>query len=378
MGKHHKCCKCHQSHKCKRRRTHGCHGSSFTPITSAVPTSPILPIQSAVPISPIDSSDLEKASLVEYKVSTKAPIIDNNLNIPDSIWVTGATTFWTKGFEGNGVLIGVIDTGIDDTHPVLIGKVVRRRDYVKDGKPSISYNPHGTHVAGTLAANSTILKGVAPKASLADYRVLDVNGSGSFVNVTRAVIDATNDGCHIINMSLGSSSPYAPLQKAIQYALSKNVLVVVAAGNEGAGKVSYPGGYPEVVSVGAVHFDSALGSIVIPVTPWFSNTNPNVDVCSDGWKILSCIPGNKYAYYSGTSMSAPCVSGFAALTRCKLIAKMQRSPTEAELYAVLRSDTIEIASLLPKNPYLQGSGFVTVLPEIPQKVNGIWNLPLNY
>src|SRR5665647_1863191 len=133
-----------------------------------------------------------KVNLVEYKITAQQITTKATSNIPDSVWATGATTLWNQGFEGNGVLIGVIDTGIDDTHPALVGKVVKRRDYVKDGKASILYNPHGTHVAGTIAANSSILKGVAPKANLADYRVLDVNGSGSFVNVTRAIIDATN------------------------------------------------------------------------------------------------------------------------------------------------------------------------------------------
>ena len=319
----------------------------------------------------------EAIKLVNYHVDVTKKLIGTkaSANVPDSIWAVGAYTLWEQGFNGTNVIVGVIDTGIDDTHPALAGKLIKRRDYVKDGKTSLLFHPHGTHVSGTIAADSNILKGVAPKVKLIDYRVLNVNGSGTFANVTKAVIDAANDGCHIINMSLGSSSSYFPLQKAIQYANSKGVLVVCAAGNEGPGKLSYPGAYPEVVSVGAVQFDSSTGQITLPMTPWFSNTNSQVDLCADGWNTLSCIPGNKYATYSGSSMSCGMISGFAALMRCMLITKMKRAPTEPELFAVLRSNAVEVSSLLISNPNLQGSGFITVFPEIPKKVNGVWVLP---
>jgi len=295
--------------------------------------------------------------------------------VPDNIWVLGTTTLWEQKFEGEGVKIAVIDTGIDDTHPVLLGKVAKRRDYVKDNRSSKQFNPHGTHVSGTIAGNSSLLKGVAPKALLYDYRVLDVNGSGSFQNVTQAIRDATDDGCHIINMSLGSSSDYAPLRSAVQYAVSKNVLIVVAAGNEGPGKISYPGAYPEVVSVGAVQFDPLTGHLTTPSQPWFSNTNSQVDMAADGWRVYSCIPNNKYDTYSGTSMATPAIVGFAALLRNRLSMKLKRAPTENELYTVLRTYTVDVPALQITNPNLIGSGFATIFPEIPKKVNSVWQLP---
>lgn len=294
-----------------------------------------------------------------------------SLSVPDSIWALGAPLLWANKLLGDGVVVGIIDTGVDDTHPVLRGKVIQRRDYVRDGRATTSFNPHGTHVAGTICAD-TVLKGVAPNAKIRDYRVLDVNGSGSFANVTQAIRDAANDGCHIINMSLGAPSPFAPLQTAIRYAVSKGVLVVCAAGNEGANRLSYPGAYPEVVSVGAVQFDSVTGNITIPRTPWFSNTNPQVDLCSDGWQVYSCLPGNKYARYSGTSMSSPHITGLAALLRNRLINKLKRAPTENELYTTLRSYTVEVPNF---NSNLQGTGFATIFPEIPRKVGTTWTIP---
>lgn len=311
-----------------------------------------------------------KIKLVPYFVSSDHIIAKASLTVPDSIWVLGATTLWKQGFDGSSITIGVIDTGIDSTHPVLLNKVIKRRDYVKDNKPMTAYNSHGTHVAGTIAANTT-LKGVAPNVKLIDYRVLNVNGSGTYDNVTQAIRDAANDGCQVINMSLGGPSSYGPMRTAIQYAVSKNVIVVCAAGNEGPNKLSYPGAYPEVVSVGAVQFDSSTGNITLPLNPWFSNTNPEVDICADGWNVYSCIPGNKYAIFSGTSMSAPHISGFCALIIGMMAKKLKRKPTVAELFSVLRSNAVD--TNLDNN--LQGSGFCTIFPEIPKKVNGNWILP---
>lgn len=293
--------------------------------------------------------------------------------VPDSIWVTGAPLIWSQGNAGEGIKVGIIDTGIDSSHPVLLNKVVKRNDYVKDGASTTQFNSHATHVAGTICADSNNLKGIAPKVAIYDYRVLDKNGSGSYANVTQAIRDAANDGCHLINMSLGGPTDYAPMRDAVKYAVSKGCLIIVAAGNEGAGKISYPANYPEVISVGAVQFDSSLGQITLPSTPWFSNTNPEVDVCADGWQVYSCVPNNQYAIYSGTSMATPHVTGFTALLRNRLKKKYQRDPTYAELYAYLKATTFEIKNL---SSNLIGTGFITVYPELPNKdAKANWFLP---
>lgn len=312
------------------------------------------------------ANEFHLVSLNIESMSTKS------IDITDSIWATGAPSLWSRGYMGEGVIVGIIDTGIDDTHPVLTGKVVKRRDYIKDGRKTIEFNPHGTHVAGTLAADANNLKGIAPKVKLHDYRVLDINGSGSYANITKAIKDAVDDGCHIINMSLGGPSPHAPLQSVLKYAVSKGVLVICAAGNEGANKISYPAYYPEVISVGAVQFDPSTGNLTLPETPWFSNTNTSVDLCGDGWNVFSCIPNKKYAVYSGTSMATPSIAGMAALLRCRLSQKLGRNPTFAELNTVLRENTVDV----PQFPsILEGTGFVTIYPEIPKKENGNWILP---
>ncbi len=191
--------------------------------------------------------------------------------------------------------------------------------------------------------------------------------------MTAAVNDAVADGCHIMNMSLGGSSSYTPLHNAIKNAVNRGVLVVVAAGNEGPGRISYPGYYPEVVSVGAVQFDSNTGNLTVPETPWFSNTNREVDVAADGWEVYSCVPGGGYASFSGTSMAAPHVTGFAALLRNKLKEKLKREPAENELYTLLKTTTFEIKEINSNN--LLGAGFLTIYPELPKKNSNGWYLP---
>ena len=290
----------------------------------------------------------------------------------DNIWIMGAPILWKQNINGLGCKIGVIDTGIDNNHPDLKTNVILRRDYVKDGLTSNKFNDHGTHVAGIIAANG-LLKGIAPKASLIDYRVLNVQGSGSYDWIVQAIRDAIKDGCNIINMSLGGFYDYAPLRGAIQEAVKNNILVVVAAGNAGPNSISYPAYYQEVVSVGAINYDKTTGNITLPSTPWFSTSNMQVDVAADGWHVLSTMTNGRYAALTGTSMAAPHVSGYAALMWDKYRKRMRKSPSEVELYAEVKSSTVDI--LVNGVDIVAGAGLVTSYPELPKKIGDIWTLP---
>jgi major intracellular serine protease len=244
---------------------------------------------------------------------------------------------WSQAVTGKTCLVGVIDTGIERDHPDLKDKVVIHRDYVGDTVDRARWNPHGTHVAGTIAGTSILLSffaspekcrkqrlngdhssfvcvcvsaangkivGVAPHARLADYRVLNGEGAGTYLNITRAIYQATLDGCHIINLSLGGPIPYHPMHAAIQNAVDNGVLVVAAVGNEGDGnpateEISYPGYYHEVCGAGAVQFSTSADEPSTILDAYFSNTNREVDVAAPGWQVWSTIPGG-YAAYSGT------------------------------------------------------------------------------
>lgn len=278
--------------------------------------------------------------------------------ISQGIRLMGAPVMWAAGFDGRGVTVGVIDTGIDDGHPDLVGAVAGRRDYIQDGLPPALWHPHGTHVAGSVAARGA-LRGVAPGCTLRDYRVLDRNGGGTPPVIAQAVLHAIEDGCQIINMSLGGPEDDKYLHVAIQRAVAAGVTVVVAVGNDGAGHISYPGYYPEVIGAGAVWIRPE-GLIL---RSWFSNTNEEVDVCAPGQDVISCMPGGGYAAMSGTSMAAPHVAGFAALIEQRGRARLGRSMSEQARWEGIKCSTIDVMMAGPDTS--TGAGFVSALPAFP-------------
>eukprot|EP00029_Vermamoeba_vermiformis_P007685 TRINITY_DN3393_c0_g1_i1.p1 TRINITY_DN3393_c0_g1~~TRINITY_DN3393_c0_g1_i1.p1 ORF type:complete len:374 (-),score=93.85 TRINITY_DN3393_c0_g1_i1:71-1192(-) len=311
----------------------------------------------------IDQS--KSASLLSHRVVTQESAVPTP--IPPGVKLTGAPLLWKQWITGRGILVGVIDTGIDRTHTDLKNQVIIARDYVKDNAPMSSWHYHGTHVAGTIAANGA-LKGMAPEVKLADYRVLGVNGSGDVNAITAAIRQSVIDGCQVINMSLGSTYDYPPMHQAIQEAVARNVLVVAAVGNNGDGdpntiEISYPGYYQEVVGAASVSYDEKTG--VIKSSP-FSCSNREVDVCSVGYQVLSTAPGNKYMVLSGTSMASPHVSGFAALMLSKAMMRLgARVIPERLLYDMVKTSTVDMET--QGIDTLTGAGLVTFYPVLPDK-----------
>ncbi|MCP8617437.1 S8 family serine peptidase [Salirhabdus salicampi] len=164
-------------------------------------------------------------------------------------------------YTGNGVKVGIIDTGIDFTHPDLTPNYKGGYDVVDFDEQPLETRPsegpptmHGTHVAGIVGANGKI-KGVAPEAELYAYRALGPGGYGTSVEVIAAIEQAVEDGMDIINLSLGSAinSPDWPTSRAVNRAVDKGVTVVIANGNEGPGHwtVSSPATANKAISVGA-------------------------------------------------------------------------------------------------------------------------------
>lgn len=244
-----------------------------------------------------------------FSPSPNEPDAKEPESIPKGVISMGAPNMWKRGLTGKNVVIGLIDTGIS-THSDLEDRVVIRKVYTgESGEPK---NVHGTHVAGTMAANGSI-KGVAYNAFLADYRVLNNNGSGNFDDIVQAIYDAVKDGCDIINMSLGGGSDYPPLKAAIKHAHNAGVAVIAAAGNSGDGlnytdEISYPSFYNTVLSIGSV--DCKEEEIK---SSQFSNSNREVDCCAQGEKVASTGLNNGYAVLTGTSMACPHMAGAAAL-----------------------------------------------------------------
>ncbi|MED1740511.1 S8 family serine peptidase [Bacillus swezeyi] len=177
----------------------------------------------------------------------------------------GADQAWKSGYTGKGIKVAVIDTGVDYTHPDLKKNFgpYKGYDFVDNdydpqetptGDPRGESTDHGTHVAGTIAANGQI-KGVAPEATLLAYRVLGPGGSGTTENVIAGIEKAVADGAKVMNLSLGNSlnSPDYATSIALDWAMSEGVAAVTSNGNSGPENwtVGSPGTSREAISVGA-------------------------------------------------------------------------------------------------------------------------------
>jgi thermitase len=222
---------------------------------------------------------------------------------------------WALTAGGANVDVAVVDTGVDETHPDLQGRLDTElgHDWVDGDDTPTDENGHGTHVSGTIAAvgdNGVGVAGVAPMARIVPLRTLDAGGSGWMSDIADAFAYAGQEDIRIVNASLGGGD-YPPIEDAI--AEHPNTLYVVAAGNDGADNddpatADYPCVYPElnIICVGA--------SDNIDEPADFSNYGAtSVDLFAPGVGIRSTWLGGGYQTEDGTSMASPHVAGAAAL-----------------------------------------------------------------
>jgi subtilisin family serine protease len=227
--------------------------------------------------------------------------------------------------NGSGIVVAVLDTGIDGTHPALAGKVIGGHDFINDDSDAMDDHGHGTHVAGIIAAQSPVVTGVAPGAKLLAYKVLNADGRGTVSAVLAAIeraLDPNGDGnpadhADIINLSLGDRGhPDDPMARAVDNAVALGVVVCVAAGNDGAfHRIGTPAGAANAITVGA---SATEGDTT--VLAFFSSRGPATgtaaikpDLIAPGRDIYSSGLNHGYITLSGTSMATPYVAGLAAL-----------------------------------------------------------------
>ncbi len=248
--------------------------------------------------------------------------------------LVNAPEVWAQGYTGQGVIVAVVDTGVDYTHPDLAGRIwvntgeipnngrdddangfiddVRGWDFVSRDNTPFDEQGHGTHVSGTIAAtnNDFGVTGIAYNAQIMPVRVLGADGSGTYANIALGVRYAADNGARVINLSLGGPNPAPEILAAIQYANQRGALVVISAGNSGESQPGYPARYANQVgiAVGAVDINTQLAD--------FSNRAGNTPlsyVVAPGVNVYSTTPNNTYSYFNGTSMAAPHVAAVAAL-----------------------------------------------------------------
>ncbi|MDD3643629.1 MAG: S8 family serine peptidase, partial [Candidatus Krumholzibacteria bacterium] len=324
----------------------------------------------------------------------------------DSIKKIGAKQVWTTyGFNGSGVVMGGIDTGVDVDHPDLTGKMVTTSpgdptypggwgEFDSNGNlvpGSVPHDTdgHGTHTTGTQVGGnaSGYSIGVAPGAQFMHALVLP-GGSGSFAQVIGGmewIIDpdsnpATDDGADVINMSLGATGTYPDMIVPVDNMIAANVFPAISIGNSGpnASTTGSPGNVPSAFGVGATDSMDVIASFSSrgPVT-W--NTPPYVgtwikpDIAAPGVKIYSSVPGGTWEWnygagdWSGTSMAAPHMAGVAALMK-------QANPTmDVELMKQLVAQTaVDLGDPGMDNSY--GWGRVNAFAAVTAALAGVGTL----
>ncbi|MFC0526908.1 S8 family serine peptidase [Phytohabitans kaempferiae] len=236
--------------------------------------------------------------------------------LAESVPRVGAPEAWAAGYDGTGVTVAVLDSGIDATHPALAGRVTGQRNFTEQNEDDKDRSGHGTHVASTVAGSG----GVAPGARLLDGKVCVVGGCAESW-ILAGMEWAAAEGAEVVNLSLGGPDTPGldPVEEAVgTLTATHGTLFVVAAGNvPGAGTIASPAGADAALAVGAVSKSDALAG--------FSSRGPRADgaikpdITAPGVDIVAArgadsgLPGETGTSLSGTSMAAPHVAGAAAI-----------------------------------------------------------------
>lgn len=326
---------------------------------------------------------LVNAGLAVSKAAGDGPYED----VPDlggNNWgadLINAPTVWNKGYTGKGVIVAVIDTGVDFNHEDLKNNIwintkeiagngidddgngyiddVRGWNFDNNNNNVLDNNGHGTHVSGTIAAenNGIGVVGIAYNSQIMSVKALDANGSGSYANITKGIYYAVDNGAKVINLSLGGNSSNDSLKSAIEYASNKGVIVVMAAGNNSESIPSYPAryAYNSGIAVGAVDQNNNLAK--------FSNRSGSQEIAyitAPGVNIYSTVPNNQYANYSGTSMAAPHIVGVVAL-----MLGANPNLTESQVRQILTMTSANsTSSTEPTTPTQPGLEFPSFFPPL--------------
>jgi thermitase len=216
-----------------------------------------------------------------------------------------APNAWDTTLGSNRVIVAVLDTGVDGTHPDLAPNLVPGWNIYNNNADTSDVHGHGTAVAGTVAAvlnNGVGVASVAGGCRIMPIRISDPNGYASYTTIANGLIWAADRGARVANVSYRCSNS-STVATAAQYFQSRNGVVAVAAGNESTFDATADN--PYVLTVSATDSSDSL-------TSW-SNTGNNIDLAAPGSGIYTTLRGGTYGSKSGTSFSAPVVAGVAAL-----------------------------------------------------------------
>jgi thermitase len=224
--------------------------------------------------------------------------------------VSHSSEGWAISQGSSNVIIAIVDTGIQKSHPDLGAKMIPGYSGYKGGDANVDWNGHGSHCAGIASAitnNGVGVAGFAPLAKLMPVQVLDRKGSGTISVIATGIMWAADHNADVLSMSFGGTSTSSTETNAINYALGKGKVLVAAMGNAGNSVKSYPAAFNGVIAVGATDINNVVAS--------WSSFGSHISVSAPGVNILSTYSNNGYATLSGTSMATPAVAGLAGLLK---------------------------------------------------------------
>jgi len=197
-------------------------------------------------------------------------LISNQLQSTDNISILvnnsgpfiGTSISYQSGYDGSGIVVSIIDTGIDLNHPDLEGQIIGGYDFVDNDEIPEDTNGHGTQVAGIIASNGN-LKGIAPNSKILMYKVSEDGESVPSHLIIKAIEKSIEDSADIINISLGINQTNTKIDQVVNKAVKNNIFVVTAAGNFGPelSTIGSPGINPNAITVGAT-FNNVTSSLV--------------------------------------------------------------------------------------------------------------------
>jgi type VII secretion-associated serine protease mycosin len=266
------------------------------------------------------ASRLQRSPLVEWAEPDRlrsAMMVPNDQLYKQFQWnlrKIGTEQAWDVTTGSPDLIVAVLDTGVDSSHPDLAGRLVPGYDFLNDNPDPADDGGHGTHNAGVIGAatnNGVGISGMTWQTRIMPLKVLNSGGVGPDAVIAKGIAYAVDHGARVINMSFGSATTSQTLSTAVRYAYDKGALLVAAAGNTAKldNAVIYPAAFEQVLAVGATDESDKVAD--------FSQHHPYVGVSAPGMHIVSTFwRGAGYGSYvsaSGTSSAAPHVSGLAAL-----------------------------------------------------------------
>lgn len=284
----------------------------------------------------------------------------------------GVDKTWDKVLNTEPIVVAVIDTGLNVSHPDIMGNTVNGYDYVADQQEVVDLAGHGTEVSGCIAAVTNNGIGTAGIAGLSNIKIAPYRTGGKYdgdnqldvAYICAALMDAADrPEVKVINMSFGGYGEYSSIKTAIEYAANAGKILVASAGNEGnssdahAGEYSYPASYENVISVSA--------TTQINERATFSQYNDKVDLCAPGNAVLTTNHDGSYSSVSGTSFSSPIVAGC-----CAVLLAADENLMALQVENILKDTALDLGDSGKDNYF--GNGLVqldaaleTITPTIP-------------